>query len=310
MSDFNTLSLANYRSAYAHEEMNPKRRSTMEDCHRIIKTLGNDPSFSYFGVYDGHGGRQIVDFLEEALENNINIELKLDDDAEIPERLTRAFLITDMQSRRMDITTSGATAVSALIKKEPNGSRSLYVANVGDSRAVLACRSSSGVSDELGLEYGHHTKYGVVARRLSYDHRAEDELEQKRINDAGGFCARGRVLGILAVTRAFGDHGMKDFVTANPFISTTVMEVVQDFPFLILACDGVWDVFSDQEAVDLVIDTLEEAKEKNKSCNGGSNENEEAVLRIAEASCASILVHASIERGSGDNITAIVVFLH
>ena len=80
------------------------------------------------------GGRQIVDFLDETLEQNISKELNLPDDAGIPERVARAFLITDMQSRRcgimtwnyyqpksvyilsrLEITTSGATAVVALL---------------------------------------------------------------------------------------------------------------------------------------------------------------------------------------------------
>jgi len=61
------------------------------------------------------GGRQIVDFLEDALEQNISKELMEPDEAGIPERLARAFLITDMQSRKLEITTSGATAVSALL---------------------------------------------------------------------------------------------------------------------------------------------------------------------------------------------------
>lgn len=44
----------NYWKAIAHEEMNPRRRNTMEDCHRIIPVLlEDDNSFSYFGVYDG-----------------------------------------------------------------------------------------------------------------------------------------------------------------------------------------------------------------------------------------------------------------
>lgn len=73
------ISPNNYPLACAHDEMNPRRRSTMEDCHRVISALGDDESLSYFGVYDGHGGRQIVDFLDEALEQNISKELKLDD---------------------------------------------------------------------------------------------------------------------------------------------------------------------------------------------------------------------------------------
>ncbi len=93
MSEFLGDAVANsYRLATSHEEMNSRRRNTMEDCHRILPVLGNLNDFSYFGIYDGHGGRQIVDFLENALENNIINELKFADtldNATIPERLTR-----------------------------------------------------------------------------------------------------------------------------------------------------------------------------------------------------------------------------
>lgn len=118
----------------------------------------------------------------------------------------RAFLITDMESRKLNITTSGATAVSALIYHE-NNEKKLLVANVGDSRAVLVTKNpiSSDEFAEAGFD-------GFYAHRLSYDHRADDAAEQKRVTDAGGFVTRNRVLGILAVSRSFGDHGMKDFV--------------------------------------------------------------------------------------------------
>ena len=96
-----------YRFACAHAEMNPRKRNTMEDVHRVTPDFNEDPNLAYFGVYDGHGGRQIVDFLEEKLEQNICVELRMTDDADIGERLTRAFLITDMQSRKCNITTSG-----------------------------------------------------------------------------------------------------------------------------------------------------------------------------------------------------------
>ena len=215
-----------YIAAYAHGEMNPKKRHTMEDCHRVLPVLSPDlPQYSYFGVYDGHGGRQIVDFLEEALENNIVIELKLPDEASVEERLGRAFGITDMQSRKMDIVASGATAVSVLLETSTDGQqRTVYSANVGDSRAVL-------VTTKPAADTTVASSSGFYARRLTYDHRAEDESEQMRIQQAGGFIARGRVLGILAVTRSFGDHGMKDFVVAEPYTTTTKLGMYFYFLF-------------------------------------------------------------------------------
>ena len=88
-----SIATKNYRYAVAHEEMNSRRRNTMEDCHRIISVLDSNhedlKNYSYFGIYDGHGGRQIVDYLENALEETIIKELKLSDNASIEERLTR-----------------------------------------------------------------------------------------------------------------------------------------------------------------------------------------------------------------------------
>ena len=82
-----------FKFAVAHEEMNSRRRNTMEDVHRILPQL--DPShptlseYSYIGIYDGHGGRQIVDFLETALEKNVGVELKQEGEGSIEERITR-----------------------------------------------------------------------------------------------------------------------------------------------------------------------------------------------------------------------------
>lgn len=88
MTDF-VAPLKNYKLAVAHEAMNPKKRSTMEDVHRVVECLDGDETLSYFGVYDGHGGRKIVDYLEPNLEKNIATELKMTDEASIEERLTR-----------------------------------------------------------------------------------------------------------------------------------------------------------------------------------------------------------------------------
>lgn len=332
----------NFRLAVSHAAMNPRKRSTMEDVHRVVEQLDGDPKVSYFGVYDGHGGRKIVDFLEPNLEKHVAQELKLPDDASVEERLTRAFLIADVKSRELDLSTSGATAIVCVIQLQPDGSRVLYAANVGDSRAVLCCKkeddsTSSGNSNEAtpaaeatdapsaeaisaapaaeatanaaedaaenadsasSAAASIAAPFQYSALRLSFDHRAEDPGEQARIKEAGGFIARGRVLGILAVSRSFGDHGMKQFVTAQPYVTTTNLpgrssseDTSESFPFLILACDGVWDVYSDQEAVDLILRLY-----RANGCRPVEN-------------AAEVLVQGSLERGSTDNITVVVVFL-
>jgi serine/threonine protein phosphatase PrpC len=102
----------------------------MEDCHRVVPHFNGDESMAYFGVYDGHGGRNIVDFIDERLEQNICTELRMTDDSNVLERLARAYLITDMQSRRCNITTSGMLTL-------------LY--SFIDHYSLYCCRSHSGV---------------------------------------------------------------------------------------------------------------------------------------------------------------------
>ncbi|ELR10616.1 Protein phosphatase 2C 1 [Pseudogymnoascus destructans] len=122
-------------------------------------------------------------------------------------------------------------AAHARLKSQATRQRVLYTANVGDARIVL-CR-------------------GGRALRLSYDHKGSDENEGKRIVTAGGIILNNRVNGVLAVTRALGDAYMKELVTGHPYTTETVIQPDLD-EFIILACDGLWDVCSDQEAVDLV----------------------------------------------------------
>jgi serine/threonine protein phosphatase PrpC len=123
---------------------------------------------------------------------------------------------------------SGSTAVIALLEgeqnhpeesiggigtqEERNEHRVLTVANVGDSRAVLVCRVKSN--------------HQFTARRLSYDHKATDLEEQKRIRGAGGFISRDRVSGVLALSRAFGDSNI-------PGISSKSMSFFYFFPLVL-----------------------------------------------------------------------------
>ncbi|KAK0534229.1 mgpp2cl-1, protein phosphatase 2C-like protein 1 [Tilletia horrida] len=136
---------------------------------------------------------------------------------------------------------SASASASALATESEDGlievegksvRRVLYTANAGDARAVL-CRAGKAV-------------------RLTYDHKGSDPQETKRIQDAGGFVMNNRVNGVLAVTRSLGDSSMKDYVVGAPYTTETTLGA--DDTFLIVACDGLWDVTEDQDAVNLIAD--------------------------------------------------------
>lgn len=200
-------------------------RSTMEDAHTMIEKFGGKPNQAFFAIYDGHGGRQVADFVKDRL--HTNLLRHLNSGVAPQEALKMAYEETD---RQIQNTNAGATAVTAFIR-----GRKLFIANAGDARAVL---NRDG-----------------IAVRLSYDHKPTDPEEMKRIIAAGGTVRGGYIEKAdksgVAVARAFGDKDFKPMVTAEPYIAPET-DLFPPDNFLILACDGVWDVMNDQEAVDLI----------------------------------------------------------
>ena len=248
--------------------MNPACRKTMEDAHCIVDKFGGKPGQALFAVFDGHGGRDIVNYLSANFADILKTEMEYENGSRsINECLTSAYLITDINTSKQGILKSGSTAATVLIREE-NNERVVYCANVGDTRAVACLKDGA-------------------AYRLTYDHKATDPAEVKRIEAAGGFILRKRVLGILSVSRSFGDHAMKKYVVSRPY--TTTMRIGDTDRFLIIACDGIWDVFSDDDAVQFITDKLDKE---------GASESEVAKLLVDEA----------LRRDSQDNITAIVIF--
>jgi len=241
-------------------DRNARFRRSMEDEHVIVDAFGESPDQGYFAIYDGHGGRGAVDFTAKILHKNL-LEL-LEKHTDPLEALRQSYLITDKQMGESQIQFSGTTCISVLIRKQGN-ERWLYAANAGDARAVI-CRNGNAV-------------------RLSYDHKGSDESETKRIVDAGGFVVLNRVNGILAVTRSLGDHAMKDYVIGEPHLTSILLEPTDSH--VIIACDGLWDVASDQEAVDLILSETDAQKMSDK-----------------------LLLHA-LKNGSTDNISVMVVLL-
>ena len=89
------------------------------------------------------------------------------------------------------------------------------------------------------------------AKRLSFDHKGTDKSERDRIQSIGGFVTeKGRVMGDLAVARSLGDVSCSPYITSKPHVSE--ISVTDDVDFMIIGCDGLFDVIEDQMACDLV----------------------------------------------------------
>uniref|UniRef100_H2YEF5 protein-serine/threonine phosphatase n=1 Tax=Ciona savignyi TaxID=51511 RepID=H2YEF5_CIOSA len=160
----------------------------------------------------------------------------------------------------------------------------LYVANAGDSRCVL-CRKDGKALD------------------MSNDHKPEDEIELKRITRAGGHVnIQGRVNGGLNLSRAIGDHCYKanpdlpleeQMITAVPDVTSVKLEHTDEF--LVLACDGIWNVKSSQDVTDFIKGELFEDKNSKLSL-------------ICEKLFDICLAPDTMGDGSGcDNMTCIIV---
>ena len=138
---------------------------------------------------------------------------------------------TDSMSAEGVKSFAGCTATVILVTKTE-----IICANSGDSRTVLS--------------------KGGIAIDMSVDHKPDDVAELRRIQNAGGFVEDSRVNGMLALSRALGDFEYKNnpnlkakdqVVTCCPDVK--IMPITGDTQFVLLACDGIWDVKTSQEAI-------------------------------------------------------------
>merc|ERR1712157_336005 len=273
----------------------------MEDRTIVVQSLLYDPRHGYYknepkdtlqdlamttfaAVFDGHGGDECSNYLVEVLPHQIREHMYAERESlssaiessrsmARPEQATedpaselmrkilkKAYLKTDKEFiTPKNAPQSGSTAATLIIM-----GRRLFAANVGDSRVVL-CR------------------VGGQCVELTSDHKPSRPDEAARVRAAGGFILHKRVMGELAITRAFGDKSFKmgikamleddgngsstssannamhdgentkdltaPLVTAEPEIASMVLSHSDEF--LLLACDGLFDVFRSQDAIAL-----------------------------------------------------------
>ncbi|CAO2146051.1 unnamed protein product [Urochloa humidicola] len=258
-------------------------RHAMEDAYAVVThKIDGDSQLAFYGVFDGHGGRTAVDFVSRRLGENVvsavlaagtethdNEASSAEEHDAVSAAIRAAYLATDSEllSQHQDFS-GGACATTALVK---NGD--LYVAHVGDCRAVLS-------------------RDGSAAAALTADHTCARDDERERIERGGGYVSRSgsgvwRVQGSLAVSRSFGDVGLKRWVVAEPAV--TRVPLTAGCEFLVVASDGLWDKISNQEAVDVVSRSRRNAADVARSCTE--------------------LVDMARRRGSRDDATVMVVDL-
>ena len=222
-------------------------RMSMED-EAVLELIG--PALGCFAVLDGHGGGFCSKWAAEELPRRLqhvpqSVERASDADEarQVAQQLSEAVrqMDADLRTRGRPAWACGSTLVTLLVTE-----RSLTVANLGDSRAVL-CRAG-------------------MALPLSRDHKPKSAAERQRILQAGGFIHDGRVNGDLSLSRALGDfrHKVvadlppsKQPVSAEPEVRCTAR--LRTDLFVVLACDGVWDVMSSADVVAFVAAFLERA---------------------------------------------------
>ncbi|XP_013778235.1 protein phosphatase 1L-like [Limulus polyphemus] len=289
------------------------RRPRMEDRFSVLVDKKNN--ISLYGIFDGHGGEPAAEFVKENLFKNLLPKLqnvlqqpgiskisqfltdriektteKDDDEDEEEEKdsnrqhssfavstisvtsvfsrlITEEILSVDKQlltRAKAARSVAGTTALVTLVYDNH-----LIVANVGDSRGVISDNKGNAIP-------------------LSFDHKPQQLKEHKRIKEAGGFITFNgvwRVAGILATSRALGDFPLKErnLITAEPDILTFNLSDLQP-RFMVLATDGLWDIFTNEEAVTYISEHLDEPFLGAKS-----------------------LATQAYVRGSLDNVTVLVV---
>lgn len=270
-SSENSVFLPIFRSG-SWSEKGPKQymedeHICVDNLHKHLVTSAELPSpGAFYGVFDGHGGTDAASFTRENILNFIV------EDSQFPSGTKRAiksaFVKTDhalADTKSID-SSSGTTVLMALIL-----GRTMLIANAGDSRAVLGKRGR--------------------AVELSKDHKPNCSSEKQRIERLGGVIYDGYLNGQLSVARALGDwhikgsKGSKSPLSSEPELKE--INLTEDDEFLILGCDGLWDVMSSQCAVTMV--------------------RKELMMHNDPERCSKALVTEALQRNTCDNLTVLVI---
>lgn len=218
-------------------------------------------------VFDGHNGPHAAHFAAAHILDAISGSRHFPGD--VGAAMADAFLSIDRQYQaavhRQPDESAGTTALAAVLF-----GGTLWLANAGDRWGAASgagqqapgggrcCRPRFADRRAPPPPARHARSRAVLSRggravQLTRDHKPAEPGEARRIASSGGYvCGQGLLCGELGVARAIGDWNLAELkagpLTAEPEVSKTVL--LADDELLLLGCDGLWDVFSSQRAVE------------------------------------------------------------
>jgi protein phosphatase 2C family protein 2/3 len=264
------------------------RRPYNEDEYNIINNLNCKDitlhKVGYFGLFDGHGGGKISKFCKKNLHkyfiDNEIISKPPCKSKDYDKYIMKAYssIQNKLSEHEKEAKTVGSTALVVIVY-EKEKKKYCKIANLGDCRAIM-CN-----------EYN-------IAVQLTKDHKPTSFEEYKRIISENGKITKDagddyRING-MSVSKSFGDLDAKPHVSHIPDIFDYDVHKTK---FMIMGCDGLWDVLSNQEAIDFVLSEIECNDDYKKNINNKSDNN-----------IANKLANLAYDKGSHDNITVIVIF--
>ncbi len=257
------------------------KRESNEDQHIGVININNiDKTINPVNlicVFDGHGGKLVSKYLKTNLPKYIYKKTGTNIFEQHNAIITNYFnkMFDKLQSSLIKdhpiaANRCGSTALVGVMYKNNKNTNYIWIANVGDSRAVLC----------------NHLNKAVP---LSKDHKPHHEAEKKRIETMGGKIKFDGVdwrIGDLSLSRSFGDIDYTPYVTHNPEIFK--YKINKKDKFIIFACDGLWDVVNNTEAINYVNYLID------KKFTGNISKK---------------LAEYAITKGSYDNVTISILFL-
>jgi serine/threonine protein phosphatase PrpC len=254
------------------------KRENNEDCETIFLNMNGEIKehckINIYGVYDGHGGKFVSKYLSKNLPKyfkSLNVKYPLSG-----KYIRNVFkkIQNDLEKKHNEESDyCGSTCLMAIDYINDNN-RILDIINLGDSRCVISKNNKANV--------------------ITKDHKPNWPDEKERINKIGGQIYYDGVdwrIGDLSVSRAFGDLDNKPYISCIPDIFR--YKINKKDQFMVIACDGLWDVMDSQEVVNFIL----------------ANSYDLEYNRInKKINIARFLADFALQKGSTDNITIIIIF--